>query len=139
MGRQPPSLSRSLSLALSYCASIVPNKISEISPHFVCNFCQHVSRTTFCSLFSSACTYMVHIHICYYIYMYATLSHLLANTIASHPPAPLPVLSVLSVFCGIFRNPMNDFSRFSSSQFFCIFTRLLCREPVASSQAAIHL
>lgn len=107
---------------------VPPNKISEISPHFVCNFCQHVSRTTFCALFSLSlslslslsgvahlyrmCT--IHTQTIYIFYYMAqgTLSHLPYNTIASALP---PLLSVLSVFCGIFRNPMNDFSSVSCS------------------------
>lgn len=136
---------------------VPPNKISEISPHFVCNFCQHVSRTTFCALFSLSlslslsgvahlygiCT--IHTQTIYIFYYMAqgTLSHLPYNTIASALP---PLLSVLSVFCGIFRNPMNDFSSVSCSslpRFFftlCIFTQLLYRKPVASSiEATIHL
>lgn len=81
---------------------VPPNKISEISPHFVCNFCQHVSRTTFCALFSLSLslslslelrTYMVCVPSIHKPYIYFTIWHRalyrICHTTLSRLPCPL--------------------------------------------------
>lgn len=134
---------------------VPPNKISEISPHFVCNFCQHVSRTTFCALFSLSLSLSLSLELRTYMvpsihkpYIYFTIWHRalyrICHTALSRQPCPLccqfcqySVEFFETPWMSLAVSPARLFPVFFS---LCIFTQLLYRKPVASSiEATIHL